>query len=235
MKINCVLINRLNILLKPVKMILCFLIFLMISSSFMTYSISSASDTLSPSNHSSNGSIFSNGKFHCKTKPDCTKLFANSFCNYKICHCNFGYKFKFIGCLKMCQIDDDCYDDQNRLCVKGLCQCKDGFKQIGRNKFCAKGLDKRSKMNVMLVCLFAAISPLAIVVVGVFFKKISNCSLKNSQTDKISSNNFQLDENKNQNHHQNISINSPQNYDIESGSTSSFEYENEDSLKNHKI
>lgn len=140
-----------------------------------------------------------------------------------------------MGCHKICQIDADCYDDVNRLCFKGLCQCKDGFKQIGKNKFCTKKLEKQSKMNVMLICLLVAISPLAIVVVAVSCKKILNCSLTNSQTDKISSNNFQLDKKKNQNHHQNISINSLPNYDIESGSTTSFEYENADSLKSHKI
>ena len=234
----------------------------------MKYSNVLANNTLSTSDHlsngstssnesiSSNGSIFSNesiflnepissnrsssnrssnGKMICQTKNDCTKLFAHSFCNYKTCHCNFGYKFKFIGCLKMCQIDGDCYnDDPNRMCVNRLCHCKDGFKQIAKSKLCVKELSKENKMNTMLICLLVGISPLAIVVIAICFK-VSSFPLTNGQTEKISSNNFQLHKYNNQNH-QNISINSPPNHcDAESGSTSSFEYESADSLKSHKI
>lgn len=221
-------------------MILWFSFFLMISLSFMKYSNVFANDLLSPSLHPLNRSTFSKEKLHCQTKSDCTKFIAYSFCSSKKCNCIFGYRFHSMACLKLCHIDDDClYDDLNRICTNGLCQCKEGYKEEPKNKFCIEeSVRKISSFGLVLICLLAGISPLTIVMIAVCCKTISNGSLTNrisnsheTQTNNNRSNNQVI------NHPQNLSINSPPNYsDIESGPPSPPpSYEEAVSSNSHKL
>ena len=218
--------------------------FFMISFSFMKYSNVYASDLLSPSLHPSNGSIFSKEKLHCQTKSDCTKLIAYSFCNSKRCHCIFGYRFHSMACLKLCQISDDClYDDPNRICTNGLCQCKEGYKEEPKNKFCIQeSVRKISSLGLILVCLLAGISPLTIVMIAVCCKTISNGQLTSrvSNSNETQTNNNQSNNQSNNqviNHPQSLSINSPPSYsDIESVPPSPPpSYEEAVSSNSHKL
>lgn len=205
-------------------MILWFLFFLTILSSFMKYSNVFASDLSSPLLHPQNGSIFPKEKLHCQTKNDCTKLIAYSFCSFKKCRCIFGYKFHSMACLKLCQVNDDClYDDPNRKCKNGLCQCKEGYKEEPKNKFCIQeSVRKLSSLGLILVCLLAGISPLTIVMIAVCCKTINSGSLTNrtSNSNETQTNNNQSDNQRNNqsdNHSQNLNINPPPSYsEIES-------------------